>query len=607
VKLALCLGRGAADGAAVVRRMLAAQRLRDHQEPKVVVMDSGVIGWLAIVPPITRVRLVHEEPSGNLLIVTGVPVSMGEPLEHVLASVAAGDHRRAATVLPTLDGAFAAVHWDARARKLVVVTDFLGMQPLFHVESDGALILATELRGAAAAHEGRLAMDPLGWSMFAALGHFAEDATSLAGVRRLPEAAVIVYDTETSRREQSRYWRWPGARPGLTVDTVDTGGLVEAFQRHERAYAVHGADATVLLSGGFDSRLIAATLAGEGLRPPGIVLSHADEHDDADGYLAMRVARSLGLPYTVVPPLPDFYSSAAYVDYLIMNEVATTSFGLFIAQVASSIKGRTEAVWEGVASNYTLRTPHQEGGGFEPFFRTQTAALAPDLWRALRAVFARGIVDDMDAGLRACMRRTREAYPDDAFGVAEFVARSRMRRRTGPNPLKVYANDLLPLTPGLSKEFWEMTAGLPFEVKAEGRLTLELFRRHFPQLARIPFCSDGRLYPGSPGVDPRFALLQLRARLMDHYYVAAVARRLGLRPATAGGPALLLERVLARVDPSHPDLSADTVRPLIAAGASADPVTRAARRWLFYWQMWRWVMEGDIHRRRAELVGEGAE
>jgi len=49
------------------------------------------------------------------------------------------------------------------------------------------------------------------------------------------------------------------------------------------------------------------------------------------------------------------------------------------------------------------------------------------------------------------------------------------------------------------------------------------------------------------------------------------------------------------------------VRPLIAAGASADPVTRAARRWLFYWQMWRWVMEGDIHRRRAELVGEGAE
>lgn len=569
-------------------------------------MDSGVFGWLATVPPITRVRLVYEEASGNLLIVTGVPVSLGEAIEPLLASVAAGDHRHAADVLPTLDGAFAGVHWDARGRKLVVVTDFLGMQSLYGVENGGALTLATELKGAAAARENRVAMDPLGWGLLAALGHFAEDVTSLAGVRRLPEATVIVYDALTGKREESTYWRWPEARPGLTIAAVDTAAVLGSLRRHERAYEVHGADATVLLSGGFDSRLLAATLASEGLRPPGMVLSHADEQDDADGYLGIRVARSLGLPYTMIPPVPGFYSSAAYIDYLIMNEVATTSFGLFIAQLASSIRGHTRAVWEGVATNYALRTPHQEGGGFEPFFRTQTAALAPDLWRALRAVFAKEIVEAMDAGVREWMRRTRERYPDDAFGVAELVARSRMRSRTGPNPLKVYANDLLPLTPGLSKEFWEMTAGFPFEIKAEGRLALELFRRHFPELARIPFCSEGLLYSGRPGLDLGYALLRLRARLMDHYYVATAARRLGLRPATAGGPALLLDRVLQRVDPGHPDLHSDTVRAFVATVADTDPITRAARRWLFYWQMWRWVMEGQIQSQRAELLATTA-
>lgn len=606
MKLAVCLGPRATASTEVVHRALDAQRLRDHQRPRVRELGAGSIGWLAMSPPTTRVRLGHRDASGNVLIVTGVPVSLDGPLEHLLDSVAAGDHRQAARMLPTLDGAFAAVHWDAQARKLVIVTDFLGMQPLYEVEADGVLILTSELRGAAASREGGVAMDPLGWALLAALGHFAEDATSLKGVRRTPGSTVILYDATTGKREESKYWRWPDPRPGMTMAALDTGAILSAFRRHALAYGVHRAEAAVLLSGGFDSRLIAATLASEGLRPHGMVLSHADEQDDADGYLAIRVARTLGLGYTVIPPAPGFYSSAAYVDYLIMNEVATTSFGLFIAQLASSIRGRAPAVWEGVAPNYALRTPHQQGGGFEAFFRTQTEALTPHLWQALRRVFAREIIDEMEVGLRECMRRTRERYPDDAFGVAEFVARSRMRNRTGPNPLKVYANDLLPLTPGLSKEFWGMTAGYPFELKAEGKLALELFRRHFPKLARLPFCSEGLLYQGRPGLDLSFTLLRLRARLMDNYYVARVARRVGLRAPTAGGPALLLRRVLQHIDPGHPDLASDTVRAFVGAQGSSDPVTGIARRWLFYWQMWRWVMEGELRSRRTELIGDTA-
>ena len=603
MKLAVYLRAGAPESAPVARRMLLAQKLRDHQKPTLATIDAGAIGWLSISPPTTRMRLAYESDSGNVLIVSGVPVSLNKPLEALLQSVALGDHRHAARVLPTLDGAFAAVHWDARARKLVVVTDFLGMQPLYEVAADDALILATELKGAAAAREGRLAMDPLGWGLLTALGHFAEDATSIAGVRRLPEATVMVYDAASGAREESTYWQWPASRAGLTMDALDTAGVVAAFRRHVLAYGDHRTDAALLLSGGFDSRLVAATLAREGIRPHGVVLSHADEQDDADGELATRVARALGFPFTVVPPAPGFYSSAAYIDYLAMNEVATTSFGLFIAQIASSIAGRTQAVWEGVAPNYILRTPHQQGGGFEPFFRTQTAALDSTLWRALRGVFARDIAEAMEAALRECMHRAPKRYPDDAFGVAEFIARSRMRNRTGPNPLKVYANDLLPLTPGLSKELWELTAGIPFELKVDGRLALELFRRHFPELARIPFCSDGYLYQGRRGLDLGLALLRVRARLMEHYYVAAAARRLGVRRATAGGHEVLLERVLRRIDSGDPDLDSDGVRGLVAAGDSADPVTRAARRWLFYWQMWRWVMSGEIRALQSELIG----
>src|SRR5260221_9771686 len=42
-------------------------------------------------------------------------------------------------------------------------------------------------------------------------------------------------------------------------------------------------------------------------------------------------------------------------------------------------------------------------------------------------------------------------------------------------------------------------------------------------------------------------------------------------------------------------------------GGSADPVGRIARRWLFYWQLWRGVMDGRmrVHRSEEGRVGEG--
>jgi hypothetical protein len=68
------------------------------------------------------------------------------------------------------------------------------------------------------------------------------------------------------------------------------------------------------------------------------------------------------------------------------------------------------------------------------------------------------------------------------------------------------------------------------------------------------------------------------------------------------GESQVLARTLARVEPDHPDLTRDAVRALTRQAAASDPVARAARELLFYWQMWRWVMDGSVHARRRVLV-----
>ena len=598
MKIAACLSADAGTARTAVQRMLAAQRLRPTHAPHVVDIAPGALGWLTTFEQATAVPLVRRGANGNVLLVSGVPVDLAGDLDHRLSRVVEGDYREAARSLPQLDGAFAIVFWDSPNRKLVVVTDFLGMQPLYTVVLPDGFCLATEIKGAAASGHCRLELDPLGWAMLVSLGHFAEDVTSLRGVRRIPSGSVMVYDVDSRQWETSTYWRWPEPRPALRLEEIDTGELLDRFRRHLLAYEVHHRNPTVLMSGGFDSRLILATLAREGRRPRGLALSNASKIDDADGRLAVKLARTYGIECQWIRPTPDFYSSPGYLDYVVMNEMGTPSFGLFIAQLASAITGRAEAVWEGVAPAYSLRTVHQGFGGFDAFFRTQSYAFDAPTWDALRQVFAPALVRSMEETFQDFMARSQRAFTDDEFGVAEFVTRHRMRNRTGPNPLKVYANDVAPFTPGLSREMWAATAGIPFSAKAGFALYLEIFRKHFPDLGWLPFCSDAYLYKPSRAFNMEYSLLKLRGWMMEQYYVGRIARRLGWRPVPAGEGHDTIGRTIRSVETGHPDLNADGVASLLKGG-NGSAVTRLARTWLFYWQMWRGVMDGSLQARQA--------
>jgi len=602
MKIAACLASDEGLARTAVQRMLAAQRLRPAHSPHVVDIASGALGWLTTFDRATTIPMARTGTNGNVLLVSGVPVDLGGDLDRRLTRVAEGDYREAAQSLSELDGAFAIVFWDAANRKLVVVTDFLGMQPLYTLPLPDGFCLATEMRATAESGHCRIELDPLGWAMLVCLGHVAEDVTSLRGVRRVPAASVMIYDDATHQWETSTYWRWPEPQPALQLERIDTGELLDPFRRHLLAYEAHHRNAVVLLSGGFDSRLILATLAREGRRPRGLALSHANDTDDADGRLAVKLARTYGIDYELVQPTPNFYSSPGYVDYVMMNEMGTPSFGLFIAQLAAAITGRAEAVWEGVAPAYSLRTVHQGLGGFDAFFRAQSHAFEATTWEALRRVFAPPLVRSMEEGFRDFMTRSQRAFTDDEFGVAEFVTRNRMRNRTGPNPLKVYANDAAPFTPGLSRGVWAVTAGIPFAAKAGFGLYLEIFRKHFPDLVWLPFCSDGNLYKTSDAFNVEYSLLKLRGWMMDQYYVGRVVRRLGWRPVLAGESHDTIGRAIRTVDTEHADLNPDGVASVLKDGREdGNPVTRIAKTWLFYWQLWRGVMDGSLRARQREL------
>ena len=116
----------------------------------------------------------------------------------------------------------------------------------------------------------------------------------------------------------------------------------------------------------------------------------------------------------------------------------------------------------------------------------------------------------MREGLKQSIEAETACYPNDSYGVARFIVSNRTRNSTSLNPLKVYANFVLPLTPGMNREFWEMMSGISLELREDGRLYREIFRRIFPEVASIPVCTGGKLIGLTPWQDRHFWLDKAR-------------------------------------------------------------------------------------------------
>ncbi len=619
MKLACCFGLEGERSRAVAEKMADAQRSCDWHRCERVSAGAGAAALVLTSDQNSPVPLLHRGDIGNWLAVAGTPVDLAGDIRSRLASAAEGDAASAARLLTGLDGPFAAVMWDQAAGKCLIVTDFLGMQPLYIARADGAMLLASEVRGIAASGLVDLRLDPAGWGSFVAFGHIIAGVCQLAGVRRAPPAAAIVYDPADGATETATYWHWPAPRPELAAADVDTAALVAACNQEIARYRQYADGGTVLLSGGYDSRFVLAMLRQADADVSALVLSHADHFFGADGRYALKAAKALGVrEVNFIDPPPGFYDTGKYLAYVQANEAATKSLGLFIAQLSAHVRPEMRSVWDGCFPGAILPPLHHlVVGGFEEYLTQECRRHRGDRpWRAAKMVFAPETFEAMHAGFTELLRSEMGRYADDGFGVAEFFVRNRTRHRIATNPLKVYANKVLAFTPGLTRAFFEVAGEVSLLAKADNAAYRLMLRRHLPRAMEAPFLAGDRLMGNraiSPGVwatSAAYTALHYwrRARLLPA--VGPAIRRvdncLRRRPAQLTWP--LADAVVNQIDEAHGDLNAASVAALKAAQPPYDRVIAAARELLFYWQTWRWVMEGKLTADRAgnlaaELLG----
>lgn len=174
----------------------------------------------------------------------------------------------------------------------------------------------------------------------------------LAAMRRLPQGHLLRRSAAGHVSEQEVYRLRgtppPAGEPPAELEHRITDLYLATLHRHRPP----GDDATILLSGGLDSRLVAACLAAEGIPAKALVLGRPDDFEVIAG---SAVARRLGMPLEVVDTeaiddgFPVRACQAARFSHLTAAPGADDfAEGL---QLASS---RGRYLWSGIAFDWTF-------------------------------------------------------------------------------------------------------------------------------------------------------------------------------------------------------------------------------------------------------------
>lgn len=160
-----------------------------------------------------------------------------------------------------LNGMWAFVIHDRRARTLFCSRDRFGKKPFYYRHAPGLFAFASELSALRAHPDVPSTLDRVALRKYFAYGFVPAPLTLVEGVRKLPGGCSLRLDLASGRLSEHRYWRYR-VEPDAALASRPTAALVEELagliDRSVARRLVADVPVGLFLSGGVDSSTIAA-------------------------------------------------------------------------------------------------------------------------------------------------------------------------------------------------------------------------------------------------------------------------------------------------------------------------------------------------------------
>jgi hypothetical protein len=211
------------------------------------------------------------------------------------------------------DGTFCLVHYQPQTGTLSLVTDKVGVRPLYFWLDDKMVVFASALRILEELSFVPKCMDLRAVTEVVALGTPLADRTPYVGISLLKPAEIVQITNEGTSR--SCYWRWDEIKTESDSEPIRLAAVYDAFQSTIRRRNGNDKATAAYLSGGLDSRCIVAALCDVGVRVRTVNFARRGTQDYCFGN---DFAERIGSDHESIPKekgdnIPDYSSLMAQV------------------------------------------------------------------------------------------------------------------------------------------------------------------------------------------------------------------------------------------------------------------------------------------------------
>ena len=219
-------------------------------------------------------------------------------------------------LLDRLTGMFAFALWDARAGRLLLARDRIGIKPLFYALEGGRLAFASELKALARTPGINLSPDVTAYWDFLTYQFVPAPKTVYREARKLPAGHLAVW--ADGRLEVRRWWELRFAPDAAMSEERALGEVDALLDQVVSDHLLSDVPVGLFLSGGVDSSLVATRVArATHERTSAFSIRFPDRADD-EAAIAAATCQRLGLDWHVqdfgaddllalVPSIPDLF------------------------------------------------------------------------------------------------------------------------------------------------------------------------------------------------------------------------------------------------------------------------------------------------------------
>lgn len=248
--------------------------------------------------------LVWEDDT-HLVMLEGVLASRGA--DNACKRILDGWLERGEDFLSGLNGEFVLLIYDKAGRELVLATDRFGSRSLFYAQQGPTLFFGSEIKSVLSGLGAAPAYSKLGVLEFFFFSHNLGERTLFEGVKALPPASVLRCRNGAVRL--GCYWRMRFSTRGRQSNAAVQAEAVEVLRKSARVKLGGRQRLGLGLSGGLDSRLIAALIPDDA-RP--VLARTYGQPESLEVRAAVELARRLGFEHLVQEPKDVEFSTILY-------------------------------------------------------------------------------------------------------------------------------------------------------------------------------------------------------------------------------------------------------------------------------------------------------